>query len=68
VTAPLRTPGPSIEDLEAEAVHARGRLALYKRRVYLGRGDCRRLAELQRELAGSEARLRGARQTAAPDA
>ena len=66
MTPSLRPPGPSIEDLEAEAVHARGRLALYKRRIYLGRGDCRRLAELQRELAGSEARLRGAKQTAEP--
>jgi hypothetical protein len=30
---------PSLEQLSAEAVHASQRLALYRRKVLLGRGD-----------------------------
>ncbi|HEX7609106.1 MAG TPA: hypothetical protein VF380_00405 [Solirubrobacteraceae bacterium] len=61
MSAPGRSAGPSLEELEHEAVRARGRLALYRRRIYIGRGDERRLAELERELKGCEERLRTAR-------
>jgi hypothetical protein len=61
VRTPERPGGPSLEELEGEAARARGRLALYRRRIYLGRGEARRLAELERELRGCEERLRGAR-------
>jgi len=61
VRTPERPGEPSLEQLEAEAVRARGRLALYRRRIYLGGGETRRLAELERELKGCEGRLRGAR-------
>jgi hypothetical protein len=65
VSAPGRRGGPSLEELESEAARARGRLALYRRRIYLGRGEERRLAELERELKGAEERLRSARGRAA---
>lgn len=53
---------PSLAELEAEAVHATERLALYRRRMYLGRGDARRLAELERVAQGAAERLRRARE------
>src|SRR3954466_14950419 len=46
-----RTPPPrgaSLEELRAEAEHAAQRLALYRRKVLLGQGEPRRLAELER--------------------
>jgi hypothetical protein len=43
-----RSRGASLEELRAEASHAAQRLALYRRKVLLGRGDPRRLAELER--------------------
>ena len=51
---------PSIADLRAEAAHASQRLALYRRRILLGRGDPVRLAELQRVADGADQRLRRA--------
>lgn len=68
MTPAARPGGPSLEELDAEAARARGRLALYRRRIYLGRGDDRRLAELERELKGAEERLRGARRASQPQA
>jgi hypothetical protein len=57
------TPGdhePSAAELRALADHATQRLALYRRRVYLGRGEQRRLAELERIAKGAADRLRRA--------
>jgi hypothetical protein len=44
---------PSPEELRALATHAEGRAALYRRKVLLGRGEPRRLAELERVAAGA---------------
>jgi len=52
---------PSLAELDALAQHARERLALYRRRVNLGRGDPRRLAELERIAKGAADRARRAR-------
>jgi hypothetical protein len=57
------TPSQKAADLAAEARYAADRVALYQQRVYSGRGDTRRLAELQRIAAG--AADRAARQRAA---
>jgi hypothetical protein len=51
---------PSVDELRTEARYARDRLALYRRKVLLGRGDSRRLAELERVAAGASDRLRRA--------
>ena len=51
---------PSVEELRAEAVHASQRLALYRRKILLGRGDHRVLASRQRISDGATARLRRA--------
>jgi hypothetical protein len=51
---------PSIADLRAQSEHAALRLALYRRRVYLGRADGTRLAEHQRIAHGAAERLRRA--------
>ena len=56
---------PSLAELRALAGHAEQRLALYRRRIYLGRGDPRRLAELERELVGARGRLTSAQHRAA---
>ncbi len=48
---------PSIAELQAEADHARDRVALYRRKLYAGRGEMRRMAELEREAAGAAGRL-----------
>jgi hypothetical protein len=48
---------PSIAELQAEADHARDRVALYRRKLYAGRGETRRMAELEREAAGAAGRL-----------
>ncbi len=61
MSGPGRAPEANLEDLEQLARRDRSRLAQYRRRVYLGRGEPRRLAELERELQGSESRLRLAR-------
>lgn len=52
----------SLDELEALAAHADQRLALYRRKVFLGRGEPRRLAELERMSAGATGRLRRARE------
>ncbi|HEU4974192.1 MAG TPA: hypothetical protein VFT50_03830 [Baekduia sp.] len=43
--------------LVAEARYAAERVALYQQRLYAGKGDPRRLAELQRIAAGAAERL-----------
>jgi hypothetical protein len=43
--------------LRALADHATQRVALERRRIYLGRGDAQRLAELERIAAGATGRL-----------
>ncbi len=55
---------PSILELSAEARHTADRVALYQQKLYAGRGDERRLAELQREAAGAAERLALARSRA----
>ena len=52
---------PSAAELKALADHAGRRLALYRRRVYVGTGDPTHLAELQRIADGAAARARRAR-------
>jgi hypothetical protein len=52
---------PSLAELRAVAEHAALRVALYRRRTYLGRGEPRRLAELERIAKGAADRLRRAR-------
>jgi putative heme iron utilization protein len=52
--------GAPLEELRAEAKHAAQRLALYRRKVLLGRGDARELAELERISTGAAARLKRA--------
>jgi hypothetical protein len=44
-------------ELSAEASHTASRVALYQQKLYAGRGDERRLTELQREAAGAAERL-----------
>jgi hypothetical protein len=56
----VASPPPSVEELRALADHAEQRLALYRRRTYVGRGDPQRLAELERIAEGAGARLRRA--------
>jgi hypothetical protein len=51
----------SIGELDALAAHARQRLALYRRRIYLGRGQDTKLAELERISAGAQERAQRAR-------
>jgi hypothetical protein len=55
---------PSLAELTAEAQHAADRLALYHQRLYAGKGDLRRLAELERTAAGAAERLNARRQAA----
>jgi cbb3-type cytochrome oxidase cytochrome c subunit len=55
---------PSVAELNALAAHARQRLALYRRRMYLGRGQANELAELERISHGAEDRARRARRGA----
>jgi hypothetical protein len=52
----------TVADLRAQARHADEQLALYRRRTYLGRGEPRRLAELERIAHGAAERLRRAEQ------
>jgi hypothetical protein len=52
---------PSLAELRALADHASRRLALYRRKMNLGRGEQRRLAELERIAKGAADRLRRAR-------
>jgi hypothetical protein len=55
---------PSILELTAEASHTASRVSLYQQKLYAGRGDSRRLAELEREAAGAAERLALARSRA----
>jgi hypothetical protein len=50
----------SLEELRAQAKYAAQRVALYRRKVLLGQGDTRRLAELERISAGAAERLKRA--------
>ena len=59
---------PSLAELIADATHTSDRVALYQQKLYSGRGEPRRLAELQREAAGAADRLALARSRAAPAA
>ena len=58
------SPDPSLTELRAEAEHATRRVALERRRIYLGRGDTQRLAELERIAAGATGRVRRAESAA----
>jgi len=49
-----------LSELRAEADHAARRLALYRRRVYLGRADPAGVAEYERAAQGAAKRLRAA--------
>jgi hypothetical protein len=49
---------PSLTELRAEAQHAAERVALQRQKLYAGRGDARRLAELERMASGAADRLR----------
>lgn len=51
----------SVAELDARAAHARQRLALYRRRIYLGRGQATKLAELERISAGAQERAQRVR-------
>jgi hypothetical protein len=53
-----------VADLRAQSEHAALRLALYRRRVYLGRADGSRLGEYERIAHGAAERLRRAQTTA----
>jgi hypothetical protein len=61
------SPEPSIEELQAEADHAARRLALLRRRIYIGRADPRRLPEYERIAQGAADRLRRAQARAKGD-
>lgn len=54
---------PSLAELKAEATHARQRATLYRRKVLMGDGEPRRLAELERIADGASGRLRDASRT-----
>jgi hypothetical protein len=58
---------PTIAQLKAEADYTRSRVDLYTQKIYAGRGEQRRLAELQRVAEGAEQRLRRAQDRAAAD-
>jgi hypothetical protein len=58
-------PAPSVAELAALSEHAAQRVALYRRRTYLGQGDPKRLAELERIAQGAAERLQAARAAAA---
>jgi hypothetical protein len=53
-----------LADLRAQSEHAALRLALYRRRVYVGRADPARLREYERIARGAAERLRRAQQRA----
>ena len=57
MTRTISPRGAPLEELRAEAKHAAQRLALYRRKVLLGQGEPRRLAELERISQGAAARL-----------
>ena len=55
---------PSLGELRALSDHAAERVILYRRRVYLGKGDPRQLAELERVAKGAIDRLHRAKERA----
>jgi hypothetical protein len=57
-------PQPSLAELRAQADHATRRVALERRRIYLGRGDAQHLAELERIAEGATGRVRRAESAA----
>jgi hypothetical protein len=61
MTQDRRTAGrePSLAELTGEARYTAERVALYRRKLFTGQGEPRRLAELERRAAGAAARLRG---------
>jgi hypothetical protein len=63
-TSEYMVPGPTLRELQDVAKHASDRLALYRRRVYVGRGDLSRLAELTRIAEGAAKRLARAKEIA----
>src|SRR4051794_18186751 len=65
-TARLMGRETSLEELRAQTVHASQRLALYRRKILLGRGDDRVLASRQRISDGARDRLRRAQERVAP--
>jgi hypothetical protein len=60
----MASPPPSVIELRAVSERATQRLALYRRRTYVGQGDPQRLAELERIALGAAERLRLARDAA----
>lgn len=63
MTSPLRQPErrePTVAELTALDRHAANRVALYRRKLFAGRGEPRRLAELERVAAGAAGRLKRA--------
>lgn len=52
---------PTVAELTALARHATDRVALYRRKLFAGRGEPQRLAELQRVADGAVKRLRRAK-------
>jgi hypothetical protein len=63
-TSEYMAPAPTLRELQAVAKHASDRLALYRRRMYVGRGDLPRLAELTRIAEGAARRLATAKKAA----
>ena len=57
----MKARDPSVAELRAAAEHAALRVALYRRRTYLGHGEPHRLAELERVAKDAADRLRRAR-------
>jgi hypothetical protein len=51
----------ALAELKAEAAYAAERLALYRRRMLMGKGEPRVLAERERAAAGAAERLKRAR-------
>jgi hypothetical protein len=60
-SSPESSPEPSVTELAALAKQASARAALYRRRVFLGRGEPSRLAELERISKGAADRWSRAR-------
>jgi hypothetical protein len=62
-----RQPEPaetSVAELNMLATHAEQRLALYRQKMYRGRGDATRLAELERIFADAQSRAQRAKRSA----
>jgi hypothetical protein len=55
-----------MEELRADAAHTKTRAALYRRKILLGRGEARRLDELERRSSGAAKRLAAATARTSP--